>query len=52
MIPVIVEDLIKKITDKNLHSDHKQHYAGTLYNIRDQVDIALKNYETERNFKK
>lgn len=52
MIPVIIEDLIKKVTDKNIHPDHKQHYAGTLYNIREQVEAALKKYETERNFKK
>lgn len=52
MIPVIIEDLISKITDKNLRPDQKQHYAGTLYNIRDQVEKALKKYETERNFKK
>lgn len=52
MIPVIIEDLIGKVTDKNLHSDKKQHYANTLYDIREQVDRALKQYETERNFKK
>ena len=52
MIPVIIEDLISKVTDKNLRSDQKQHYAGTLYNIREQVEKALKQYETERNFKK
>lgn len=52
MIPVIIEDLINKITDKNLHPNQKQHYAGTLYNIREQVEKALKQYEMERNFKK
>ena len=52
MIPVIIEDLIQKITDKSIHPEKKQHYAGTLYKIREEVDKAIKKYELERNFRK
>ena len=52
MIPVIIEDLIAKVTNQNLRSDQKQHYANTLYDIRNEVEKALKQYETERNFRK
>lgn len=52
MIPVIIEDLIEKVTNKNLRGDQKQHYANTLYKIREEIDKAIKKYELERNFKK
>lgn len=52
MLPIIIEDLIGKINDKSTHPEKRQFYFTTLTNIKTSVDKALKDYETERNFKK
>jgi hypothetical protein len=52
MLPVMVEDLIKKATDSSTHPERRQHYVKTLKDIRDAADDAIKKYETDRNFRK
>lgn len=52
MIPVIIEDYIRKLTDKKTHIDQRQFYYTSLMNIKDQVDKAIKDYEREKNFRK
>lgn len=51
-IPVIVEDIISKVTNEKLHHDQKQHYAKTLEDIVAEGQKALRIYETHRNFRK
>jgi hypothetical protein len=52
MIPVIVENLIEKVTDSKTHPETRQHYYKTLVDIREEADKAIKTYETHRNFRK
>ena len=52
MIPVIIEDYIKNLTNKNTHLEKRQFYYTTLININEQIEKALEDYKTERNFKK
>tara|TARA_Y100000389_G_scaffold54036_2_gene49919 strand:- start:4682 stop:4861 length:180 start_codon:yes stop_codon:yes gene_type:complete len=48
ILPVMVEDLIKKVTDQNLHTEQRQHYVSTLKNIRDAADEALTKYNIDK----
>jgi len=50
-LPVIVEDLISKVTSDNIHPNQKQHYAKTLEDIVKASQKALNTYETQRNNK-
>ena len=52
MLPVMVEDLIKKVTDSSTHPERRQYYVKTLGDIRDAADEAIKKYETDRNVRK
>jgi hypothetical protein len=52
MIPVIIQDYIEKILDKNTHYERRQFYYGTLLKIRESINQAITQYERERNFKK
>ena len=51
ILPVIVEDLISKVTNEKLHYEQRQHYAKTLEDIRNEADTALKKYELHRKAK-
>ena len=48
VLPVIIEDLIRKVTDAKLHHEQKQHYVKTLEDIKSEADKALKIYEAQR----
>lgn len=52
MIPVIIEDYIKKLNDKSTHVERRQFYYTSLINIKEAVEKSLKDYEKEKNFKK
>jgi hypothetical protein len=52
MIPVIIEDYISKLLDKNTHPERRQFFYDTLVKIRDSINLAINRYETERKFKK
>jgi hypothetical protein len=52
MIPVIIEDYIKKLSEKSTHPDRRQFYFDTLKRIRDAINISLNEYEKERQFRK
>lgn len=52
MIPVIIEDYIKKLLDKATHPERRQFYFDTLKKIRDSINVALNAYEKERKFRK
>ena len=52
MLPVIIEEYINKLSDKSTHTERRQFYHESLVKIKHAVDRALKEYETERNFKK
>ena len=47
-VPVIIEDIIDKVTNKNLHPDQKQHYVTTLQNVVEEAQKALVSYELHR----
>lgn len=51
MLPVIIEDYIKKLNDKSTHIERRQFYYTSLLNIKKAVEKALKEYEREKNFK-
>ena len=46
-LPVIIEQLIQKVTDKGVHPEQRQHYANSLKNIIEQGDKAYKQWEKE-----
>lgn len=50
MLPVMIEELIRKVNDTSIHPDKRQHYAKTLRDIAEAVDQSLKRYEVEKNF--
>lgn len=52
MIPVLIEDYIKKLSDQSTHPEHRQFYHDSLLKIRDTITKALNTYEKERNFRK
>jgi hypothetical protein len=47
MLPVIIEDLIRKLTDTSVHKEQRQFYYSTLVMIRKQIDRAIAIYEKE-----
>ena len=47
-LPVIIEDLIRKVTDTSTHPEQRQHYATTLKNIVDEGSKAYKQWESQR----
>jgi hypothetical protein len=47
-LPVIIEDLIIKVTNKNTHPEQRQHYVKTLDDIRKACNEAIRQYENER----
>jgi len=51
MLPVIIEDYIKKLNDKSTHIERRQFYYDSLMKIKNAVEKALKDYEREKNFK-
>jgi len=52
MIPVIIEDYIRKLNDKSTHIERRQFYYTSLLKIKEEVEKSLKDYEREKNFKK
>lgn len=48
ILPVIVEDLIRKVTDENLHPEQRQHYVKTLEDIKDAADKAISKYNLDK----
>lgn len=51
MLPVIIEDYIKKLNDNSTHIERRQFYYDSLVKIKNAVEKALKDYEREKNFK-
>lgn len=47
-IPVLIEDMIKKVNDKSTHPEQRQHYAKTLEHIIEEAQRAVNNYDRER----
>lgn len=47
MIPVIIQDLIDKVTDKGLHPEKRQHYADTLKRIVESANKALNQFDKD-----
>lgn len=45
MLPVIIQDLILKVTDKNLHPEKRQHFADTLRKIVKEGEKALDKFD-------
>jgi hypothetical protein len=52
MLPVIIEDYIKNLTNKNTHAEKRQFYYITLLKIRDEVGNAISKYEKEKSTRK
>lgn len=50
MIPVIIEDMIGKLTDSRIKSENRQFYYTSLVEIQKQVSKAIKDYEEEKNY--
>ncbi len=51
MLPAIIEDYIKNLTNKNTHVEKRQFYYMTLLKIRDEANNAIQKYEKEKNRK-
>ncbi len=51
MLPAIIEDLIKNVTDKTRHVEKRQFYYLTLLNIQKSIGEAISKYETEKNIR-
>jgi len=51
MIPVIIEDYIRKVNDKNTNIESRQFYYTSLLKIKEEVDKSINDYEREKNFK-
>lgn len=47
-LPVIIEDLIDKATNRSVHPEQRQHYVKTLDDIRQACNEAIRQYENER----
>lgn len=47
MLPVIIEDLIKKVTDQSTHPEKRQHFATTLRKIVDEASKALNQFDKD-----
>lgn len=47
-MPVIIEDLIRNVTNSKLHHEKRQHYAVTLETIVKESQKALAQYERDR----
>jgi hypothetical protein len=52
MLPAIIEDYIKNLTNKNTHIEKRQFYYVTLLKIRDEVVNAITKYEKEKSSRK
>lgn len=46
-LPVLIEDLIKKVTDKKKSVEERQHYATSLRHISDAIGSALSQFDKE-----
>lgn len=51
VLPVIIEQLIHKVSDSKSHPETRQHYATTLRNIVDEGQKALKKYDQDKMMK-
>lgn len=51
MIPVIIEDMISKVTDTKTRIDSRQFYYTSLLEIQRQVSKAIDMYESEKKNK-
>jgi hypothetical protein len=47
MLPVVIEDLIGKLLNKNSHPESRQFYETTLRLIKSNIDKALEQYEKD-----
>ena len=47
-LPVIIEDLIRKVLDKTSHPEQKQFYAASLSNIVKEAQKALDKFYSEK----
>ena len=52
ILPVIVEELINKVSNSKLHPEQRQHWANTLYAIKEAAEKALAKYENDRKFRR
>lgn len=52
MIPAVIEDYIKNLTDKNTHIEKRQFYYSTLLKIQTEVGTAISKYEKEKSNRK
>lgn len=50
-LPVVIADMIDKVSNQNIHPEQRQHYARTLEVIIEQAQKALKVYEMHRKHK-
>ena len=52
MLPTIIEDYIKNLTNKNTHIERRQLYYMTLLKIKEEVGSAIDKYEKEKSGRK
>jgi hypothetical protein len=52
MLPIVIEDYIEKLLRKSEHPEKRQFYYATLVRVRDAINVALSDYDKERNFRK
>lgn len=51
MLPAIIEDYIKNLTDRTRHIEKRQFYYLTLLNIQKSIEEAISKYEKEKNIR-
>jgi len=52
MLPVIIEDYIKNLTNKAVHIERRQFYYTSLVKIKEAVEKAIRDYEIEKKNRK
>jgi hypothetical protein len=46
-LPVLIEDLIKKVSNTKISVEDRQHYAATLRNINTAISATLSQFDKE-----
>ena len=47
VLPVLIEDLIQKVSDKKTPIEKRQHYANNIRNIKNALEQTLVKFDKE-----
>ena len=51
MIPVLIEEMIAKLSDPKVPPHIKENYANSLMKIEDAIKVALQKHSKTKHFK-